>query len=196
MEEWLDEFLWKSNLKIVKVGGSQAEGAKQYLTKITKDSANQLLHLGYGIIMVGNKVAPWHFFGGYHLAHKVEPSILKETDFDSYVRNFEFYLDPELGDKTAFFVSTSDLKVLERAVRGRQLDYQESQQSKESWYAGHIDYNAEGTQVFEALKLDYEPTERKHPSRWKYAIGPYPSKNKLKKAVRIPGSTAIFIDEI
>lgn len=102
-------------MRIRRVGGEQARAAKEYgLVKIDYASAKRLVESGVPVLIVGNRVAPWHFFGGWRLAHTIDPKRLAEEDvsFDSYVRNFEFYLDPELGDRAAFFVGKKDYRIL------------------------------------------------------------------------------------
>lgn len=107
--EHSDKFVWLYYLAITKVCGEQARQATRLdLIKITQNSAEQLLHLGYEIIIVGNRVNIFHFFGGWRLAHIIKLDTLKDYSFDSYVKNFEFYLERELG-KAAFFVYSNSL---------------------------------------------------------------------------------------
>lgn len=51
--------------------------------------------------IVGNKVNSFHFFGGWHLASKVRADTLEE--FINHKNAFEFYLEPELGNRAAIY---------------------------------------------------------------------------------------------
>lgn len=52
------------------------------------------------VYIVGSNVNHYHFLGGWHLAH----SLRQDEDFDTQLRNFLFYLEPELGRYARFFV--------------------------------------------------------------------------------------------
>ena len=52
--------------------------------------------------IVGNKVNTFHFFGGWHLACRLEKETLEEMQ--SSLNEFSFYLDPELGSHPAIFL--------------------------------------------------------------------------------------------
>lgn len=96
-----------------RVSGDQAEMAKSLgLVKITRDSALHLWMKGAPIVMVGSKVGPSHFFGGWRLAHEMptrerveaeRPWDTADKGFTVLVNSFNSYLEPELG-KPAFFV--------------------------------------------------------------------------------------------
>jgi hypothetical protein len=90
------------------VRGAQADGAKSLgLIKITRPSAKALWDRKVPIVIVGNKVAPFHFFGGWRLA--MRSSNEHYTCFDSFANNFALCLDGELGNQVAFFVFRDDL---------------------------------------------------------------------------------------
>lgn len=81
------------------------------LKKINKTQAKKLWDQGKPIIFVGNKVNSYHFFGGWHLAFETSKTecLLKsgyepECEFQSRVNNFEYYLEPELGSRAAFYI--------------------------------------------------------------------------------------------
>jgi hypothetical protein len=97
--------------KIRRVGGVQAEMGKEVgLTKVTRNSAKSLWDAGVPVCMVGNKVNSHHFFGGWHLMHCADPTGREPGDFDRLANSFNFYLEPELGNRVAFFVRDKDLK--------------------------------------------------------------------------------------
>jgi len=110
----LKSFAAKGSVSGVRrVGGAQAEGARSLgLVKIDRPSAKRLWAKGTPIVIVGSNVGPFHFFGGWHLAHTVDPSDprYEGTTFDVYANQFGSYLEPELGRHPAFFVKASDLK--------------------------------------------------------------------------------------
>lgn len=58
--------------------------------------------------IVGNKVAPFHYFGGWYLAHRIEGRNAEEME--STINGFCFYLDPELGNSAAIFVRPSAIR--------------------------------------------------------------------------------------
>ena len=51
---------------------------------------------------VGNKVAPFHFFKGWCCAVKIVA--LCEAEFNRHYNSFNFYLEPELGNRIAIYV--------------------------------------------------------------------------------------------
>ena len=51
--------------------------------------------------IVGNKVASYHFFNGWHLAHSISNATLEETE--TAISAFLFHLDGELGDNVAIY---------------------------------------------------------------------------------------------
>lgn len=53
--------------------------------------------------IVGNKVNSFHFFGGWHLASSFEAATLDE--FVEHKNAFEFYLEPELGNRAAIYLT-------------------------------------------------------------------------------------------
>lgn len=60
--------------------------------------------------IVGNKVAAFHFFGGWHLACRITCATL--ADFMTHLNSFHFYLDPELGTNAAIYLKkTSKVSV-------------------------------------------------------------------------------------
>jgi len=58
--------------------------------------------------IVGNNVSPFHFFGGWHLACRLDG--LNREDFDRSINSFLFYLDPELGTRAVIFVRPSAIR--------------------------------------------------------------------------------------
>jgi len=74
------------------------------LLKIRKDKARELYNQEKSIIIVGDKVSSQHFFTGWALASEI--SIQKEhgRDFDKLINSFEFYLEPELGRRMAYYI--------------------------------------------------------------------------------------------
>ena len=58
--------------------------------------------------IVGNKVAPFHYFGGWHLACKLDGK--SKEEMREAISSFLFYLDPELGNNAALFVRPSALR--------------------------------------------------------------------------------------
>jgi hypothetical protein len=48
-------------------------------------------------------------FGGWQLASRVSKEE-SQTKFDALVNSFEFYLEPELGRRAAFFTDTTALR--------------------------------------------------------------------------------------
>lgn len=52
--------------------------------------------------LVGNKVNSFHFFGGWYLAARIEKDTL--ADFECSYNSFNFYLEPELGNRVAIYV--------------------------------------------------------------------------------------------
>ena len=53
--------------------------------------------------VVGNKVNSFHFFGGWHLASSFEAATLEE--FMNHKNSFEFYLESELGNRAAIYIT-------------------------------------------------------------------------------------------
>lgn len=52
--------------------------------------------------IVGNNVSSFHFFGGWHLAHKIEKR--NEKDMDETINGLLFSLEPELGRDCAIYL--------------------------------------------------------------------------------------------
>lgn len=103
----------KTKIVLRTVKGAQAQGARERLglIKVTKPSAKQLWDFDIPIVLIGNNVNAHHFFDGWSLAYRVEPSKLKGEDwtFDRLVGDFNFYMDRELGRAVAFFVFADEL---------------------------------------------------------------------------------------
>ena len=59
--------------------------------------------------IVGNKVSRFHFFEGWHLACQLEKKTHEEMI--QSVNSFEFYLEPELGNRVAIYVSKEALSI-------------------------------------------------------------------------------------
>jgi hypothetical protein len=55
--------------------------------------------------IVGNNVNPFHFFGGWYLACRLENKTSEEMT--KAINSFCFYLDAELGSDAAIFVAKS-----------------------------------------------------------------------------------------
>ncbi len=71
--------------------------------KISKAQLRKLLReRNFTGFIVGNRVNRFHFFEGWHLAHRIEDS--NEQDTWDRINSFEFYLDKELGDKAAIYL--------------------------------------------------------------------------------------------
>jgi hypothetical protein len=72
--------------------------------KVSRRQVEKLLKAGQSVrgFMVGNKVNGFHFFGGWHLAHKFEFS--EQADLKRAINSFLFYLDAELGNRAALFI--------------------------------------------------------------------------------------------
>ena len=101
-----------SSVKLHRVGGAQAEGAKRLgLIKVTRASAKELFDYGVPVIMVGSNVNDYHFFDNWHLAYEVDPRRVESqgSSFDVVANSFGAHLEPELGRHTAFFVRRSKL---------------------------------------------------------------------------------------
>lgn len=77
--------------------------------RIDKREARKRFNRGEVIIVVGDNVNDYHFFSGWHLAQRIEKTE-DRNDFDSWINNFEFYLEPELGKRAAFFTDTTALR--------------------------------------------------------------------------------------
>lgn len=93
---------------IRRVRGAQAEGAASLgLVKVTLASARAAYEAGEDVLIVGNNVATFHFFGGWRLAHwfhgRNQPKVERGAEFDRYRNSFEAYLERELGRRAAFF---------------------------------------------------------------------------------------------
>jgi hypothetical protein len=58
--------------------------------------------------IVGNKVAPFHYFAGWHLACTLEGET--EQEMQKAINGFLFYLDQELGNNCAIFVRPSAIR--------------------------------------------------------------------------------------
>ncbi len=52
--------------------------------------------------IVGNKVASFHFFHGWHLACAFQSGTWR--DFETSIDAFTFYLDAELGNRAAIYL--------------------------------------------------------------------------------------------
>jgi len=98
------------------------------LKKINKIKAKQLRDQGIPIIFVGNKVNSYHFFGGWGLASEkskpIEPEAYPgETSFETILNRAQFYLEPELGSRIAFYVRVEYLKPGETGGKGSTRGY-------------------------------------------------------------------------
>ena len=65
-------------------------------------------HFRFTGFIVGNKVAPFHYFGGWHLACTLDGK--SKEEMQSAINSFCFYLDPELGNNAAIFVRPSAIR--------------------------------------------------------------------------------------
>ncbi len=76
--------------------------------KINKVQARKLYDSNETVLVVGDNVNSFHFENGWHLTYIVtKTDIDKREDgwtFDKLVRNFEWYLDRELGRRAAYYV--------------------------------------------------------------------------------------------
>lgn len=76
------------------------------LIKINKVKARKLYSEGKEIILCGDRVNSFHILGGWCLGCP----ITKDEDqgsggnFDLRVSNFEFYLESELGRRSAYYI--------------------------------------------------------------------------------------------
>lgn len=72
--------------------------------KINRTQARKWLESGQAFkgFLVGNKVAPFHFFQGWRLAAEIEVSDFKE--FETHFNNFTYYLDSELGSGVSIYL--------------------------------------------------------------------------------------------
>lgn len=76
-------------------------------TKISKAQVAKLYATGqrFSGFIVGNKVASFHFFGGWHLACTLSEEATESLEsFNKSVNEFCFYLDAELGSGPAFYL--------------------------------------------------------------------------------------------
>jgi len=92
--------------QVKRVKGAQAEMALSLgLVKIARSSAKDLFDLGVPLVLVGNNVNDYHFFGGQHLATRVDSQRIKDEgwDLDKYVNNWAYYNEQDQGTP-AFFV--------------------------------------------------------------------------------------------
>ena len=75
-------------------------------TKISINQAKRVIaerpFVGF---IVGNKVAPSHFFGGWRLACPIRSATLE--DFTRQYNSFKFYLDPELGNRVSIYLKNN-----------------------------------------------------------------------------------------
>ena len=89
------------------VRGAQAEMVQKLgLVKISESSAEDLFNFGVPLVIVGNNVNDYHFFGGWHLAMHVDSQrYLSEGVPFSVMRNrwSSYNENPETG-KIAYFV--------------------------------------------------------------------------------------------
>lgn len=58
--------------------------------------------------IVGNNVNTFHFFDGWHLAHRI--SSRNEKDMNDTINGFEWYLESELGNRAAIFLKKTPSK--------------------------------------------------------------------------------------
>ncbi len=72
--------------------------------KISHAQVIKYLQLGnkFEGFLVGNKVNSFHFFGGWYLACRVTSDNLDE--FNKSFNSFNFYLEPELGNRPAIYL--------------------------------------------------------------------------------------------
>ena len=100
-------------VKIRRVGGAQAEGARRLgLVKVDRASAERLWNAGVQIVVVGSNVNDFHFFKGWHLAMQTDPDRISSEGltFSQFANNWSYYNeDPETG-KIAFFMYEKDLR--------------------------------------------------------------------------------------
>ena len=78
------------------------------LIKMNKTEARKRYNNGQEIILAGDNVNTFHILGGWALgcriSKEVGPQHLPgESDFDARVRNFEWYLERELGRRAAYY---------------------------------------------------------------------------------------------
>ena len=62
--------------------------------------------------IVGNKVSRFHFFAGWHLACGLENK--NQIEMAETLNSFEYYLDAELGNRAAIYVSKQSLASLDK----------------------------------------------------------------------------------
>ena len=68
------------------------------IIRVNKTKARILFNRDYKIYMMGNKTRLDNIW--------VEPHIMnREISFDTNINHFEYYLDPELGNYTAFYIN-------------------------------------------------------------------------------------------
>lgn len=73
-------------------------------TKVSVRQVRRMLDEGqtFDGFLVGNNVNSFHFFGGWHLAFRIE--VQSRAEFDRSLNAFLFYLEPELGNRAAIFL--------------------------------------------------------------------------------------------
>ncbi len=79
----------------------------QGYTKVSLAQIRKLYASGQAFkgFIVGNKVAAFHFFGGWHLACTLSDEATATFEsFETVLNSFHFYLDPELGTRAAFYL--------------------------------------------------------------------------------------------
>lgn len=84
------------------------------LRKINKRIARRMFDENKPFVIVGDNVNEFHILSGWHLGCTIDPSRYKEhsdnvwstgSAFDDMVADFEFYLERELGRRSAFYVN-------------------------------------------------------------------------------------------
>jgi hypothetical protein len=81
------------------------------LIKINKVKARKLYSEGKEIILCGDRVSSFHILGGWSLGCPIKfsdenPYMDKSASdsFDDRVNGFEFYLESELGRRSAYYI--------------------------------------------------------------------------------------------
>ena len=80
----------------------------EHYIKVNRRQVSKLFKSGQSFngFIVGNKVASFHFFAGWHLAYSFDAD--NEEYFNKVVNSFRVYLDKELGSDVAIYISTID----------------------------------------------------------------------------------------
>lgn len=85
--------------------------APQGYIAIDRPSAKLAFEADLPVTIAGNNVNSYHIFSGWYLGCTID-RVRCDESFESIVRNFCWFLEPELGRYPVFYVQASEVQAL------------------------------------------------------------------------------------